>query len=51
VTTRDQYQWSVLAAGRHQAPFVTQAALMGGHVRVGLEDGLFIEHGRLAGGD
>lgn len=45
---RDSYQWSVLAAGRHQMPFVTQAALMGAHVRVGLEDSLFIEHGTLA---
>lgn len=42
---RDAYQWSVLAAGRHQMPFLTQAALMGGHVRVGLEDSLFIERG------
>lgn len=45
---RDSYQWSVLAAGRHQMPFLTQAALMGGHVRVGLEDSLFIERGELA---
>lgn len=29
-------------------PFLTQAALMGGHVRVGLEDSLFIERGQLA---
>lgn len=42
------FQWSVLAAGRHQMPFLTQAALMGGHVRVGLEDSLFIERGTLA---
>ena len=45
---RGAYQWSVLAAGRHQMPFLTQAALMGGHVRVGLEDSLFIERGKLA---
>ncbi len=45
---RDAYQWSVLAAGRHQMPFLTQAALLGGHVRVGLEDSLFIERGVLA---
>jgi len=45
---KDSYQWSVLAAGKHQMPFVTQAALMGGNVRVGLEDSLFIERGRLA---
>lgn len=42
------FQWSVLAAGRHQMPFLTQAALMGGHVRVGLEDSLFIEPHHLA---
>jgi uncharacterized protein (DUF849 family) len=45
---KDGFQWSVLAAGRHQMPFLTQAALMGGHVRVGLEDSLFIGPGRLA---
>jgi uncharacterized protein (DUF849 family) len=45
---RGSYQWSVLAAGRHQMPFLTQAALLGGHVRVGLEDSLFIERGVLA---
>lgn len=42
---QDSYQWSVLAAGRNQMPFITQAALMGGNVRVGLEDSLFIEPG------
>ena len=42
------FQWSVLAAGRFQMPFVTQAALMGGNVRVGLEDSLFISRGKLA---
>lgn len=46
---RDSYQWSVLPAGRHEMPFVSQAALLGGHVRVGLEDSLFIERGVLAG--
>lgn len=44
----DSYQWSVLAAGRHQMPFVTQAALLGGNVRVGLEDSIFLERGVLA---
>jgi uncharacterized protein (DUF849 family) len=42
------FQWSVLAAGRHQMPFVTQAALLGGNVRVGLEDSIFLERGKLA---
>jgi uncharacterized protein (DUF849 family) len=44
----NSFQWSVLAAGRYQMPFLTQAALLGGHVRVGLEDSLFIERGQLA---
>jgi uncharacterized protein (DUF849 family) len=44
----DQYRWSVLAAGRFQMPFATQASMMGGHVRVGLEDSLFIGRGKLA---
>jgi uncharacterized protein (DUF849 family) len=44
----DDYVWSVLAAGRHQMPFVTQAAMLGGNVRVGLEDSLHIGRGKLA---
>jgi uncharacterized protein (DUF849 family) len=44
----ENFEWSVLAAGRHQMPFVTQAALLDGNVRVGLEDSIFIERGRLA---
>ncbi|MBR0840378.1 3-keto-5-aminohexanoate cleavage protein [Bradyrhizobium liaoningense] len=44
----DQYHWSVLAAGRHQMPFATQATMMGGNVRVGLEDSLSIGRGKLA---
>ena len=44
----DSYQWSVLAAGRHQMSFCTQAALMGGNVRVGLEDSLYIAAGEMA---
>jgi uncharacterized protein (DUF849 family) len=44
----DDYRWSVLAAGRFQMPFATQAAIMGGNVRVGLEDSLFIRRGELA---
>ena len=42
------YVWSVLAAGKHQMPLVTQGAMLGGNVRVGLEDSLFIARGRLA---
>jgi uncharacterized protein (DUF849 family) len=44
----DTYRWSVLAAGRHQMPLITQAAIMGGNVRVGLEDSLFLAPGQLA---
>ena len=44
----EDYRWSVLAAGRFQMPFATQAAMIGGHVRVGLEDSLFIGRGKLA---
>lgn len=42
------YRWSVLAAGRFQMPFATQSAIMGGSVRVGLEDSLYIGRGKLA---
>ena len=44
----DDYDWSMLAAGRHQMPLATMAAIMGGNVRVGLEDSLYIGRGRLA---
>ena len=44
----DQYVWSVLAAGRHQMAFTTAAGIMGGNVRVGLEDSLYISKGKLA---
>lgn len=42
------YHWSVLAAGRHQMPLLTHAAVMGANVRVGLEDSLYIGRGQLA---
>ena len=44
----DDYVFSVLAAGRHQLNFTTQSAMMGGCVRVGLEDSLYIAKGELA---
>ena len=44
----DDYVWSVLAAGRQQMPLITQAAMLGGNVRVGLEDSLYIGRGKLA---
>jgi uncharacterized protein (DUF849 family) len=45
---RDNYEFSVLGAGRHQTSLVTMGAIMGGHVRVGLEDNLFLGRGQLA---
>ena len=44
----DQYQWSVLGGGRNQMFIATQSAVMGGNVRVGLEDSLWIGKGQLA---
>ncbi|KAG1309800.1 hypothetical protein G6F62_014747 [Rhizopus arrhizus] len=44
----DDYRWAVLAAGRKQTPLATQAATMGGYVRVGLEDSLWDGPGELA---
>lgn len=44
----DDYVWSVLAAGRHQMTFCTNAAMLGGSVRVGLEDSLYLSKGKLA---
>ena len=44
----EDYVWSVLGAGKWQMPVVTQAAMLGGNVRVGLEDSLFIGRGKLA---
>lgn len=43
----NDYRFSVLAAGRHQMPMITMAAVMGGNVRVGLEDSLY-DGGELA---
>ena len=44
----DQYVWSVLGAGRNQLPIAAQSVALGGNVRVGLEDSLWIGPGRLA---
>jgi len=44
---RDEYAWSTLAVGRHQFPLGMVAIVMGGNVRVGLEDNLYLEEGRL----
>src|SRR6201991_4473641 len=45
---RDNYRWSVLGAGRSQMPIAAMAAAMGGNVRVGLDDSLWIGPGKLA---
>jgi uncharacterized protein (DUF849 family) len=45
---RENYQWSVLGAGRSQMPIAAMSASMGGNVRVGLEDSLWIGPGKLA---
>lgn len=42
------YRWSVLGAGRSQMPIAAMSASMGGNVRVGLEDSLWIGAGKLA---
>ena len=47
----DDYAWSILAAGRHQMPLITMGAIMGGSVRVGLEDSLWLGRGQLAQGN
>lgn len=44
----DDYIFSVLAAGRHQFNLGTMGVMMGGSVRVGLEDNLYLSKGRLA---
>lgn len=45
---RENYQFSVVGAGRHQMALATLGAILGGHVRVGLEDSLFLGRGQLA---
>ncbi|MCO5066749.1 MAG: 3-keto-5-aminohexanoate cleavage protein [Rhizobiaceae bacterium] len=44
----DDYRWSVLGAGGAQMSLATTGSQMGGNVRVGLEDSLFISRGKLA---
>lgn len=45
---RENYEFSVLGAGRYQMSTITMGAIMGGHVRVGLEDSLYLGRGELA---
>ena len=44
----DDYYWSILGAGRHQTNLVTIGAILGGSVRVGLEDSIYLAKGKLA---
>lgn len=44
----DDVQWSILGSGRYQFDVITVGAIMGSHVRVGLEDGLYLRKGKLA---
>lgn len=44
----DNYEWSILGAGRNQIPLATMGAAMGSNVRVGLEDSLWIGPGQMA---
>jgi 3,5-dioxohexanoate:acetyl-CoA acetone transferase len=44
----EDYYWSVLGAGRHQTSLVTISAILGGNVRVGLEDSIYLAKGELA---
>lgn len=44
----DAYEWSVLGAGRNQMPVAAQAVAAGSHIRVGLEDSLWIGPGKFA---
>jgi uncharacterized protein (DUF849 family) len=44
----EDYHWSVLGAGKHQMPIAMQSLILGGNLRVGLEDSLFARRGELA---
>lgn len=41
-------EWQCMAIGRHQLPLTTQAIVLGGHVRVGMEDNVYYRYGELA---
>ncbi|OLL27524.1 3-keto-5-aminohexanoate cleavage protein [Burkholderia sp. SRS-W-2-2016] len=45
---RESYEFSILGAGRHQMPLLTMGAIMGGNVRVGLEDSIYLGKGTKA---
>src|SRR5215207_7998414 len=43
--------WAAFGISRWQFPMVAQAVILGGHVRVGLEDNLYLERGKLSPGN
>jgi uncharacterized protein (DUF849 family) len=43
--------WAAFGISRHEFPMVAQAVILGGHVRVGLEDNLYLERGKLSPGN
>jgi uncharacterized protein (DUF849 family) len=45
---KGNYQWSVVGAGKNEYPIAIQSLILGGHVRVGMEDNLFLGRGKLA---
>jgi uncharacterized protein (DUF849 family) len=47
----DDAMWAAFGIGRMEFPMVAQAHLLGGHVRVGMEDNLYIARGRLTSGN
>ena len=44
----DSYVWSILGAGRHQFNLITMGAIMGGNMRTGMEDNIYLGKGELA---
>ncbi|NIT57441.1 MAG: 3-keto-5-aminohexanoate cleavage protein, partial [Aliifodinibius sp.] len=44
----EDWTWSVCALGRNQIPMAAVATVMGGHVRVGFEDNIYLRRGELA---
>ena len=44
----NDYIWSILGAGRHQFNLITMGAIMGGNVRTGMEDNIYLGKGELA---
>lgn len=43
-----QSEWQAMAIGQHQLPLTTMGVILGGHVRVGMEDNVYYRYGELA---